>query len=259
MLVVTDQQRPALRQPRQSPLHYPAAGLAPARPPTRAWALTVRPGVADVAVPFEDLTSRGVVVAGVQAKGLLDLAGVGSVDDHRPDRLIQQLEVQDVGPGDDGPRRPTIAVDHQALLGPRLGPVGGVRAGLLPAEAGLAQHPVGRLPLPVHRPEVVTLLDQHGPDPLEHAVAAPPLEPAVDRAIAAEAPGELVPLASGAESEDDPVDRPPPIDAGPAAVRPGRRRGIVEKDRLDGSPEVIGEFPDRLPRLDVACGSAQGV
>src|SRR3954470_20809560 len=68
-----------------------------------------------------------------------------------------------------------------------------------PPEPGLAQHPVGRLPLPVHRPELVTLLDQHGPDLLEDAVLAPPLEPAVDRAVVAELLGQPVPLAAGAE------------------------------------------------------------
>src|SRR6516165_12807404 len=68
-----------------------------------------------------------------------------------------------------------------------------------PPEPGLAQHPVGRLPLPVDRAEVVTLGDQCRPDLLEDPGAAPPLEPAVDRAVAAEAFGELVPLAPAAE------------------------------------------------------------
>src|SRR6516165_493899 len=54
-----------------------------------------------------------------------------------------------------------------------------------PPEPGLAQHPVGRLPLPVHAAQLVTFPDQHGPDLLECAVAAPPLEPAVDRAVVA--------------------------------------------------------------------------
>jgi hypothetical protein len=55
-----------------------------------------------------------------------------------------------------------------------------------PPEPGLAQHPVGRLPLPFDRPELVALLDQHGPHLLEDAVATPALEPAVDRAVVAE-------------------------------------------------------------------------
>lgn len=76
-----------------------------------------------------------------------------------------------------------------------------------PPEPGLAQHPVGRLPLPVHRPELVARLDQHCPDLLEDPVPAPPLEPAVHRAVVAELLGELVPLAAAAEAEDDPVER----------------------------------------------------
>jgi len=128
-----------------------------------------------------------------------------------------------------------------------------------PPEPGLAQHPVGRLPLPIDRPEVAALLDQHGPDLLEDPVAAPPLEPAMDRAIVAELFGEPVPLAAATEAEDDAVDRLPPVDAGPAAVLLRRRRGILTQDRLDGGPEVIGEFPDRLQRLGSVCSPSQGI
>src|SRR3712207_7619180 len=41
------------------------------------------------------------------------------------------------------------------------------------------------------------------PDPLEDAVAAPPLEPAMHRAVVAELLGQLVPLAAAAEAEED--------------------------------------------------------
>jgi hypothetical protein len=78
-----------------------------------------------------------------------------------------------------------------------------------PPEPGLAQHPVGRLPIPLDRPEFVALLDQNGPDLLEDAVPAPTLEPAMHRAVVAELPGELVPLAAATEAEDDPVEGGP--------------------------------------------------
>jgi len=114
------------------------------------------------------------------------------------------------------------------------------------------------LPLPIDRPEVVTLLDQHRPDPLEDTVAAPPLEPAVDRAVVTEMPGQLVPLASGAESEDDAVEGGTKVDAGPAAVALGRWRGVLQEDRLDPLPEVVVDLPDGPQRLDITLRPGQG-
>src|SRR3954447_13558716 len=73
-----------------------------------------------------------------------------------------------------------------------------------PPEPGLAQHRVGRLPLPLHPAEFVALGDQHRPDLLEDAPFDPPLEPVVDRALGAEPLGELVPLATASHPEEDP-------------------------------------------------------
>jgi hypothetical protein len=127
-----------------------------------------------------------------------------------------------------------------------------------PPEPGLAQHPVGRLPLPVDRPEVVALLDQHGPDLREDPVAAPPLEPAMHRAVVAELLRELVPLAAGAEPEDDPVERRPPVDPLAAAVGLRRRRGVLPEDRLDPLPEAVGDFPEGRQRLNLTSRPSQG-
>jgi hypothetical protein len=102
------------------------------------------------------------------------------------------------------------------------------------------------------------MLDQHRPDPLEDAAAAPPLEPAMDRAVIAKAFGQLVPLAAGAEAEDDPIERLPPVDARPAAVALRRGRGILQEDRLDPLPEGLGNFPDRLQFQDITFRSKQG-
>src|SRR3954471_14105418 len=51
-----------------------------------------------------------------------------------------------------------------------------------PPEAGLAHPPVGRLPPPVHGPQLVALPDQLGPDALHDAAPGPALEPVVDGA-----------------------------------------------------------------------------
>src|SRR4051794_13881664 len=48
-----------------------------------------------------------------------------------------------------------------------------------PPDPGLAQHPVGRLPLPLDPAEFVALGDQHRPDLLQDSAFGPPLEPAV--------------------------------------------------------------------------------
>ena len=118
-----------------------------------------------------------------------------------------------------------------------------------PPEAGLAQHPVGRLPLPLDRPQLVAFLDQDGPDLLEDPVLAPALEPAVDRAVIAEVLGELVPLAAGAEAKDDPVDRRPPVDPGATPIAFGSRWCVLQEDRLDALPEGIADLPDSLRRF----------
>src|SRR5437764_6379532 len=65
-----------------------------------------------------------------------------------------------------------------------------------PPEPGLAQHRVGRLPLPLDAAEFVTLGDQDHPDLLEDAAGGPALEPGVDRALGAEPLGPFVPLAA---------------------------------------------------------------
>src|SRR4051794_1747003 len=80
-----------------------------------------------------------------------------------------------------------------------------------PPEPGLAQHRVGRLPVPLDPTEFVALGDQHRPDLHEDAASDPALEPIVDGALGAEPLGELVPLAAAAEPEDDPVEHLPPV------------------------------------------------
>src|SRR3954451_17963324 len=72
-----------------------------------------------------------------------------------------------------------------------------------PPEPGLAQHRVGTLPLPLHPAELVALGDQDRPDLLHDAAFDPALEPVVDRALGAEALGQLVPLAAAAQPEYD--------------------------------------------------------
>jgi hypothetical protein len=85
-------------------------------------------------------------------------------------------------------------------------------------------------------------------------MAAPALEPTVNRAVIAEVLGELVPLASGAEAEDDTVDRRSPINPAASTVGLGLRRRILPEDRLDPSPEFVIDFPDRIKGLILSVG-----
>src|SRR3954447_9618274 len=80
-----------------------------------------------------------------------------------------------------------------------------------PPGPGLAQHRVGRLPLPLHPAEFVALGDQDRPDLLEGAPLDPPLEPTVDGALGAVPLGQLAPLAAAPQPEEDPVEGPPPV------------------------------------------------
>src|SRR5271157_5726698 len=132
MLVVTDQDRPALRQPCQRPLHHPAPCLATPGKPLLPAVLTDRPDVADVPFLLGHLMPGGIVVPLVQAQVLLDLLGVGPLDDDRLDRRLQQLLIDDVRSGDHYPERATVAVGQHTLLGPRLASVGGVFPHLFP-------------------------------------------------------------------------------------------------------------------------------
>ena len=120
-----------------------------------------------------------------------------------------------------------------------------------PPEPGLAQHRVGRLPLPLHPAEFVALGDQHRPDLLEDAPLDPALEPVVDRALGAEPLGELVPLAPAPHPEDDPVEHLPPV-GDPAS---GRLLGPErQEDGLDPLPERVGDLPERREGFDLRLG-----
>src|SRR5262245_43274554 len=124
-----------------------------------------------------------------------------------------------------------------------------------PPEAGLAQHPVGRLPLPLDVAEFVALGDQQCPDLLEDPALGPTLEPVVDGALGAVAFGELVPLTAAAHPEEDPVERPPPVGRRAAGGLAGPE---FLEDRLDPLPQRVGDLPDRAQRLTLRLAASHG-
>jgi hypothetical protein len=74
------------------------------------------------------------------------------------------------------------------------------------------------------------------------------------RAVIAELLGQLVPLASGAEAENDTIEGGAPIDALSAAMCSGRRRRIFQEDWLDALPEFVAGFPNRVESLCLSVG-----
>src|SRR3954454_11950611 len=115
-----------------------------------------------------------------------------------------------------------------------------------PPTPGLAQHRVGRLPLPLHAADLVAFLDQYGPDLLEDSALDPALEPVVDGALGAVPLGQSLPLATAPHPEEDRVEHLPP--SGDATTRRLLRPEFLE-DRLDPEPQLVGDFPDGAQRL----------
>ena len=99
-----------------------------------------------------------------------------------------------------------------------------------PPEPGLAQHRVGRLPLPLHAADLVAFLDQDRPDLLEDPALDPPLEPVVDGALGTVPLGQSLPLAAAPHPEEDRVEHLPPLGD---ATTGGFLRPEFLEDRLD--------------------------
>src|SRR6516164_8970837 len=118
-----------------------------------------------------------------------------------------------------------------------------------PPEPGLSQPAVCRLPLPIHGPQLVALLDQLLPDALHDAAFAPALEPIVDGALGAELARQLVPLAARAHAEEDAVEGAAPVGVMAAGALGGPE---LLQDGQDTVPEGIRHFPDGPQRLAFA-------
>src|SRR5829696_2335351 len=81
LLVVTDQDAAALRQPGERPLHHPPTRLVALRSVTPPGLLADPPDVRRIARVGRRRPTVGVVVALVQAQVLLPLGRVGALDD----------------------------------------------------------------------------------------------------------------------------------------------------------------------------------
>ena len=186
MLVVANQQRSALRQPGQGSLYDPATGFAPAWPALPPAVFTDRPDVGYIAMPLGYLVSGGIIVSFVETEVLLKLLRVWAFDNDRLNRRLEQFLIDDIGSGDYDPKWSPVTLYQERLLGAVLGAVSGVFPHIFSTKSSFAQSTICGLPSPVDCSELFAFLEQDGPDSLEDAVAAPPLEPAMNRVIPAE-------------------------------------------------------------------------
>src|ERR1700720_2850914 len=115
-----------------------------------------------------------------------------------------------------------------------------------PPKTRLAHRGIGALPFPVDPAQFVAVLDQNGPDALEHALGDPSLQGAMHAAVVAKFLGQLIPLAAGAHHIDDAVERL--ALSGPRPASLGRRVQFVQ-DRFNDFPQFVVDLPDRGQQL----------
>jgi hypothetical protein len=145
------------------------------------------------------------------------------------------------------PNGPPSASTTRLFLVPRLPRSVGLGPVFFPPEPGLAQAAVHRLPLPVGTPQFLAFPQQYRPQLVEQIVGHKALKPAMHRTVVAKDLGQLIPLAAGAQPEDDPIQGPAQIDPRPA----GRRRWVIgRQDRLQLIPDRIGDVYNGLGKLD---------
>jgi hypothetical protein len=91
--------------------------------------------------------------------------------------------------------------------------------------------------VPVDPAQSLARLDQHGPDAREDTALAPVLEVSMHGTVVAKLLGQLIPLAAGAQAENDTIEHPARRDAAKALGLGGV--ALVE-DVLDSGPYLNG-------------------
>src|SRR6266436_5118961 len=102
-----------------------------------------------------------------------------------------------------------------------------------PPKTRLGHGTVGALPIPMHATQFFTLGNQGRHDLGHDAVLVPALKPVMDRALGTKAFRQLIPLAPRTHSENDAVERQPPVSqlAAGSFLRPK-----LFEDRTDAIP-----------------------
>ena len=135
--------------------------------------------------------------------------------------------------------RHATAFGEHAALGADLAAVGGILAHLFPPKGGFGHRAVHRQPRPVNPPQGVIVQQALSPEGKEDVRLRPLLEAAMGGTTGTEARFvQRIPLAAGAEHEEDGIHGLPIIDTGtmtPQGVRFARR-----EQRLDALPQLVG-------------------
>lgn len=138
------------------------------------------------------------------------------------------------------PKGPPSASTIMLRFVPFFAAIRRVLANFIAAMTGLAHCPVGRLPSPLDSIQCITLLDESSPDFIQNTLLFPPLEGAVNRAVVAEFPGQLIPLASRTSTIDNAVQCLALVDPG-STCRIGRVE--IFQDFGDHCPKVVRNTP----------------
>src|SRR5208337_2435428 len=213
LLIVSNQDTSALRQPRECPLHHPPPGfvsfgsvtrLVPRRSAGCVGYTWHRPPPADPSgchTPCPDSSVAGA------------WPWVGAASPRWP----RSSPAASCSRGRSRPRWPAPTAH------PRLPPArtsscpfsrdpSGFCPPFSPPNRALPSQPSAAChSFPLDAPKFVALADQNRPDLLHHAAGTPALKPVVDGALGSELAGQLVPLATGPHPEDDAVEDQPPV------------------------------------------------
>src|SRR5215210_6829632 len=139
LLLVTHQDRPALRKPAQRPLHHPSPRRVTLLARPVELLLADAPYVGSVAAGVHRfLNYLPLVVALVQAQMLRSfLRRLGTLDDDGVERGREQLEVGNVGSSHDHRKRSSVGVDQEGAFDADFGSIGGIGAHEVPPKRAL--------------------------------------------------------------------------------------------------------------------------
>jgi hypothetical protein len=101
----------------------------------------------------------------------------------------------------------------------------------------------------------MAVLDQHCPDTLEEALLTPGLNVPMPRAVIAALLGPLIPLAAGAQAQEDAVQHPPQVHP-PMPL--GFGRVVFVQHRLHYGLHVVWNLPDGGHRFRVGLWLVHG-
>ena len=164
-------------------------------------------------------------------------------------RRPKEFRIVDISSGHHHAQGSACPVDQDAFLAPSLCPGRWDCVQWLPPKTRFSHGAIGGLPFPVHAVQLPAFFDQDGSDTLQHSPLYPTLEGPVDGAVIPQLPGQVVPLAGTAHTEDDPFQHLPLVHPF-APLRLGWVQ--LQNHRLNSLPQIIWYFPYRWQSLPLS-------